>query len=50
MVAIRSGKSPTATPLLMRGVLQAFVITALFMDGDGRGLHDKATLTAVVRR
>ena len=35
---------------LMRRVLLAFVIPALFMDGDGRGLHDKATLTAVVRR
>ena len=35
---------------LMRGVLLAFVIPALFMDGDGRGLHDKVTSTAVVRR
>jgi uncharacterized RDD family membrane protein YckC len=35
---------------LIRGLLLAFVIPALFMDGDGRGLHDKATFTAVVRR
>ncbi len=35
---------------LMRGVLLSFVIPALFMDSDGRGLHDKVTYTAVVRR
>ena len=33
-----------------RGVLLAFVIPALFMDSDGRGLQDKLTNTAVVRR
>ena len=33
-----------------RGVLIAFVIPALFVDVDGRGLHDRLTGTAVVRR
>ncbi len=35
---------------LARGVLIALVIPALFTDADGRGLHDRATGTAVVRR
>lgn len=35
---------------LMRGLLLALVIPALFMDRDGRGLQDKLTFTAVVRR
>jgi hypothetical protein len=35
---------------LVRGVLLALVIPALFMDADGRGLQDKLTFTAVVRR
>jgi RDD family len=34
----------------VRGLLLALVIPALFMDADGRGLQDKATFTAVVRR
>lgn len=33
-----------------RGLLVALVIPALFTDGDGRGLQDRATGTAVVRR
>ncbi|HEU4363538.1 MAG TPA: RDD family protein [Mycobacterium sp.] len=33
-----------------RGLLIALVIPALFADGDGRGLQDRATGTAVVRR
>lgn len=33
-----------------RGVLIALVIPPLFADADGRGLHDRATATAVVRR
>lgn len=33
-----------------RGLLIAMVIPALFTDGDGRGLQDRATSTAVVRR
>lgn len=33
-----------------RGALIALVIPALFTDTDGRGLQDRATRTAVVRR
>lgn len=35
---------------LVRGVLIAFVVPALFVDGDGRGIQDRVTGTAVVRR
>jgi uncharacterized RDD family membrane protein YckC len=35
---------------LVRGLLIALVVPPLFTDDDGRGLHDKATGTAVVRR
>jgi len=34
----------------VRGVLIAFVIPALFVDVDGRGIQDRVTGTAVVRR
>jgi uncharacterized RDD family membrane protein YckC len=34
----------------VRGAMIAFVIPALFVDVDGRGLQDRATGTAVVRR
>jgi uncharacterized RDD family membrane protein YckC len=34
----------------LRGVVIAFVIPALFVDVDGRGLQDRVTGTAVVRR
>ncbi|WP_280397706.1 RDD family protein [Nocardia carnea] len=34
---------------LGRQVLLTFVVPALFTDGDGRGMHDRATGTAVVR-
>jgi uncharacterized RDD family membrane protein YckC len=33
-----------------RGLLIAFVIPALFVDVDGRGIQDRVTATAVVRR
>ena len=33
-----------------RGLLVGMVIPALFTDWDGRGLHDRVTGTAVVRR
>jgi uncharacterized RDD family membrane protein YckC len=33
-----------------RGVLVALVVPPLFTDSDGRGLQDKATGTAIVRR
>lgn len=35
---------------LGRGLLLALVIPALFMDADRRGMQDKFTYTAVVRR
>lgn len=35
---------------VVRGALIAFVIPALFVDADGRGLQDRLTATAVVRR
>ena len=35
---------------IVRGLLLAFVIPALFIDADGRGLQDRFTFTAVVRR
>ncbi|ONM48684.1 RDD family protein [Nocardia donostiensis] len=34
---------------LARQVLLVFVVPALFTDADGRGMHDRATGTAVVR-
>ncbi|MGH3559426.1 MAG: RDD family protein [Mycobacterium sp.] len=34
----------------LRGAMIALVIPALFVDADGRGLQDRATGTAVVRR
>ena len=36
--------------LAVRGLLLAMVIPALFTDWDGRGLHDRLSHTAVVRR
>jgi uncharacterized RDD family membrane protein YckC len=35
---------------VVRVVLIALVVPALFVDADGRGLQDRATRTAVVRR
>jgi RDD family len=35
---------------VVRGLLVGMVIPALFTDWDGRGLHDRVTNTAVVRR
>jgi RDD family protein len=35
---------------LSRGLLVAFVVPALFTDGDGRGFQDRLTGTAIVRR
>jgi uncharacterized RDD family membrane protein YckC len=36
--------------LAARGLLLGLVIPALFTDADGRGLHDRVTGTAIVRR
>ncbi|WP_163803970.1 RDD family protein [Mycolicibacterium anyangense] len=35
---------------IVRGLLLSLVIPPLFTDSDGRGLHDRLTATAVVRR
>ena len=35
---------------VVRGLLIALLIPALFIDADGRGLQDRATMTAVLRR
>lgn len=35
---------------LVRGLLVGLVVPPLFTDWDGRGLHDRVTGTAVVRR
>lgn len=35
---------------VVRGLMIALVIPALFVDADGRGLQDRSTATAVVRR
>lgn len=35
---------------VVRGVLIMFVIPALFVDVDGRGVQDRVSATAVVRR
>jgi hypothetical protein len=34
---------------LVRQVLLVFVVPALFADSDGRGMHDRATGTGLVR-
>ena len=35
---------------VVRGLLVGMVVPALFTDWDGRGLHDRVTGTAVIRR
>jgi hypothetical protein len=35
---------------IARGLLIAFVVPALFVDSDGRGIQDRVTATALVRR
>ena len=35
---------------IVRGLLIALAVPALFTDADGRGMQDRATATAVVRR
>jgi uncharacterized RDD family membrane protein YckC len=50
-VAAVNGRLPVGIGrLLVRGLLVALVIPALFADADGRGLHDRVTGTAMVRR
>lgn len=50
-VASVDGRVPVGLGrLIARGLLIATVIPALFTDSDGRGLHDRLTGTAVLRR
>jgi len=50
-VAAVDGRIPVGVVrLAIRGLLVAMVVPALFTDYDGRGLHDRLTGTAVVRR
>jgi uncharacterized RDD family membrane protein YckC len=45
------GRAPVGVGrLAVRGLLLALVVPALFSDWDGRGLHDRLSNTAVVRR
>lgn len=45
------GRGPVGTGrAVVRGLLVGTVIPALFTDWDGRGLQDRLTATAVVRR
>ena len=50
-VAAIDGRVPVGLGrLAVRGLLIAMVVPPLFTDSDGRGLHDRVTGTAVVRR
>jgi hypothetical protein len=50
-VAAVDGRVPIGIGrLAVRGVLVALVVPALFADADGRGIQDRVTGTAVVRR
>ena len=50
-VASVDGRLPVGIGrLAVRGLLIAMVVPALFTDSDGRGIHDRLTGTAMVRR
>jgi uncharacterized RDD family membrane protein YckC len=50
-VASVDGRVPVGlVRLVVRGLLVAIVIPALLTDSDGRGLHDRLSGTAVLRR
>lgn len=50
-VASVDGRVPVGLGrLAARGLLVAAVVPALFTDSDGRGMHDRLTGTAVLRR
>lgn len=42
--------APGLIPALVRTVLLCLVVPAVVWDADGRGLHDRAAGTAIVRR
>jgi uncharacterized RDD family membrane protein YckC len=50
VVAVDQGNHVGVGRAAARGLLVALVIPALFVDADGRGLQDRVTHTAVVRR
>jgi hypothetical protein len=50
VVSVARGGTVGIGRLAARGLLLALVVPALFTDWDGRGVHDRATGTAVVRR
>jgi uncharacterized RDD family membrane protein YckC len=50
VVSVAGGGTVGIGRLAARGLLLALVVPALFADWDGRGVHDRATGTAVVRR
>lgn len=50
VVSVAGGGTAGIGRLAVRGLLLALVVPALFTDWDGRGIHDRATGTAVVRR
>ncbi|WP_108637970.1 RDD family protein [Mycobacterium rhizamassiliense] len=50
VVSVAGGGTVGLGRLAARGLLLALVVPALFTDWDGRGIHDRATGTAVVRR
>ncbi len=43
------GSAPGAVPAAVRTVLLCLAVPALIWDKDGRGLHDKAANTVIVR-
>jgi hypothetical protein len=45
-----TGRPPGLLSGLVRGLLLCLVVPAVVWDSDGRGLHDRAAGTAIVRR
>ncbi|GMA25653.1 RDD family protein [Luteimicrobium album] len=50
LVADAPDGPPGPLRALVRSVLVCLVVPAVVWDGDGRGLHDRAAGTAIVRR
>ncbi|WP_242625340.1 RDD family protein [Krasilnikovia cinnamomea] len=49
-VAVRDGGAIGVTVGLARAVLLALLVPAVIMDGDRRGLHDRAVGSVVIRK